>query len=91
MVSFNNNEGKELSEDDLQNPKVEKEVKSEAEEEVGDDRRSHPRTTIASIGVVESPFKFKRGARLRTGGGVPRHLLAESTPPSDTQRVVDGG
>jgi hypothetical protein len=34
MVSTNNNKGKELSEDDLQNPKMEEEVKSEAEEEV---------------------------------------------------------
>ena len=82
MVSFNNNEGKEQSEDDLQNPKPEEEVKSEAEEEVEEDHRSHPRTTIASIGVVESPLKFKRGARLRSRGGVPRHLLAESTPSS---------
>jgi hypothetical protein len=49
MVSTNNDKGKELSDDDLQNPKPEEEVKSEAEDEVEEDRRSPPRTTIASI------------------------------------------
>jgi hypothetical protein len=48
MVSTNNNESKEPSGDDLQNPKPEEEFKSEAGEEV-EDRRSPPRTTIASI------------------------------------------
>ena len=82
MVSTNNDEGKELSEDDLQNPKPEEEVMSEAKEEVEEARRPYPRTTIASIGVVENPHKFKRGALLRAGGGVPRHLLAEETSSS---------
>jgi hypothetical protein len=37
---------------------------------------------IASIGVVTSHDKFKKSARIRTGGGVPRHLLAPRTSPS---------
>ena len=82
MASTNNDEGKELSEDDLQNSKPEEEVKSEAEEKVEEAGRPHPRTTIASIGVVGNSHKFKRGARMRTGGGVPRHLLSEGTPSS---------
>jgi hypothetical protein len=77
MVSTNNEEDKEPSGDDLQNSKPEEEVKSEAEEEVEEDRRPYPRTTIASIGVVGNPLKVKRGAWLRTGGGVPHHLLDE--------------
>ena len=50
MVSTNNEERKELSGDDFQNPKPAEEVKSEAEEEVEEARRPYPRTTIASIG-----------------------------------------
>ena len=81
MVSAND-EGKEFSGDDLQNPKLEEEVMSKAEEEVEEDRGARPRTTIASIGVVRNPHNFKKGARIRTGGGVPRHFLAEGTSSS---------
>ena len=82
MVSANNDKGKEPLEDDLQDPKLEEEVKSEAEEEVEEDPRSYSRATIASIGVVANPFKLKRGARMSTGGKVPRHFLAPRTPSS---------
>jgi hypothetical protein len=33
--------------------------------------------------VVENSLKFKKGARIRTEGEVPRNLLAERTPSSD--------
>jgi hypothetical protein len=36
-------------------------------------------TMIASIGVVTSHDKFKKSACIRTGGGVPRHILAPRT------------
>jgi hypothetical protein len=83
MVSTNNNKGKGLPEDDLRNTKSEEEVKSEAEKEEEEDQSSPPRTIIASIGVTKDPLKFKRGARIRTGGGVPLHILAERTSPPD--------
>jgi hypothetical protein len=35
-----------------------------------------PSTVVASIGVVTSHDKFKKSARIRTRGGVPRHPLA---------------
>ena len=79
MVSANN-KGKEPLEDDPQDPKREEEVESEAEGEVEEDPRAYPRATIASIGVVANPFKLKRGARMSTGGKVPRHFLAPRTP-----------
>ena len=81
MVS-SDNEGKDPSKDDLLDPAPEEEVESEAEEEVEEDRRSYHHTTIASIGVMENSRKFKKNARMRTGGGVPRHILAQKTPPS---------
>jgi hypothetical protein len=40
-----------------------------------EDQSSHPSTMIASIGVVTSHDKFKKSAHIRTGGGVPRHIL----------------
>jgi hypothetical protein len=62
---------------------LKEEVESEAEEEeMEEDESSHPSTMIASIGVVTSHDKFKRSARIRTGGGVPRHILAPQTSPS---------
>jgi hypothetical protein len=41
-----------------------------------EDQSSCPSTMIASIGVVTSHDKFKKSARIGTGGGVPRHTLA---------------
>jgi hypothetical protein len=82
MVSANNDKGKKPSEDDHQNPKMEEEVEIEAEEEIEEDQHSCPRATVASIRVVENPRKFKRGARISTGGNVPRHFLAPRTPSS---------
>ena len=79
MVSNNNNKGKEPLEDDPQDPKLEEEVKTEDEGDVEEDPRVYPRVTVASIGVVANPFNFKRGARMRTGGKVPRDFLAQRT------------
>ena len=81
MVSTNNDEGKELSGDDLQDPKLEEEVKIEAEE-AEEARRPYPSTTVASIGVVRSSYNIKKQARMRTGGRCSRHFLAERTPTS---------
>ena len=82
MVSANNNKSKEPLEDDPQDPKLEEEVKSEAEEEVEGIPRAQPRTTVESIGVVANPLKLRRTARMSTGGKVPRHTLASRTPSS---------
>jgi hypothetical protein len=54
------------------------EVESEDEEE---DQIPRPNTVIASIGVVTNQDKFKKSARIRTGGGVPRQTLAPRTSP----------
>ncbi|KAK1676984.1 hypothetical protein QYE76_037832 [Lolium multiflorum] len=78
MVS--KNKGKELSDEDIQDPEwkeEDKNVKEEDEEEVEEDSRAHPRATIASIKVVDNPFSANKSARIRTGGGVPRHYLAQ--------------
>ena len=81
MVSAND-KGKKTLEDEPQDPKLEEEVKSEDEEEVEEGPRHHPRATVASIGVVANPSNRKMGARMSTGGKVPRHLLAPRTSPS---------
>src|SRR4051812_47814789 len=87
MIS-NDDKGKKPLEDDLQDSEVEEEIeieegeiKVEDEEERGEDRSSWHHTTIASIGVVENPFKFMKTAQMRTGGGVPLHILSQRTPP----------
>ena len=80
MVSANNDKGKEPMEDDLQDPKLEEEVKSEDEEEVEENPRSYPRATVASIRVVTNPPKLRRNAQMSTGGRVPRQFLAPRTP-----------
>ena len=49
-----------------------------------EDMRRHPRATVASIGVVEIPSNRKMSAQMRTGGRVPRHLLAPRTPSWST-------
>ncbi|KAK1619381.1 hypothetical protein QYE76_024898 [Lolium multiflorum] len=81
MVS--KNKGKELSDEDNQDlewKEEDKSVKEEDEEEVEED----PRATIASVKVVDNPFSANKSARIRTGGGVPRHYLAPKTSFSGT-------
>jgi hypothetical protein len=80
MASANNDKEKTPSKDDHQGPKLKEKVESEAaEEEIEEDQRPCPRAFIASIGVVTSPNKFKKSARINTGGGVPLHPLAPRT------------
>jgi hypothetical protein len=76
MASSSNDKGKRPKEDDHQDLQPKEEVKSEAEEE---DQSSRMSTMIASIGVMTSHDKFKKSARIRTGGGVLHHLLAPWT------------
>jgi hypothetical protein len=81
MDSASDDKKKMPSEDDHQDLQLKGEVESEAEEEVmEEDQSSRPSTMIGSIGVVKSHDKFKKSARIRTGGGVPRHhILAPRT------------
>jgi hypothetical protein len=69
MVSSSDYKEKTPPEDDHQDFQLK-------EEEMEEDQSSHPSIMIASIGVVTSHDKFKKSARIRTGGGVPRHILA---------------
>jgi hypothetical protein len=83
MAPSSNDKEKIPPEDDHQDLQLKEEVESEAEEEeMEEDQSSHPSTMIASIGVVTSHNKFKKSTRIRTGGGVPRHILAPRTSPS---------
>jgi hypothetical protein len=78
MASASNEKEKTPPEDDRQDPKLKEGVESEAEE----DQIPCPSTVIASIGVVTNHDKFKKSARIRTGGGVPCHSLAPRTSSS---------
>jgi hypothetical protein len=83
MSSANNDKGKKPLEEDHQDPKLKKEVESEAEgEEMEEDQSPRPSAVIASIGVVTNHDQFKKSARIRTGGGVPHHSLALRTSSS---------
>jgi hypothetical protein len=83
MASASNDKDKMPPEDDHQDPQLKEEVESEAEEEeMEEDRSSRPSAVIASIGVVTNHDQFKKSARIRTGGGVPRHSLAPRTSSS---------
>jgi hypothetical protein len=83
MASTNNDKEKTPSEDDHQDLKLKEEVESEAEgKEIEEDQRLCPHAIVGSIGVVTSPSKFKKSARISTGGGVPRHHLAPRTSSS---------
>jgi hypothetical protein len=73
MASSSDDKEKTPPEGDYQDFQLKEEIESEDEEE---DQSSRPSTMIASIGVVTSHDKFKKSARIRTGGGVPRHILA---------------
>jgi hypothetical protein len=83
MAPSSDGKDKTPPEDDHQDLRLKEEVESEAEEEeMEEDQSSRPSTMIASIGVVTSHDKFKKSARIRTGGGVPHHILAPRTSPS---------
>jgi hypothetical protein len=79
MASSSDDKEKAPPEDNHQDLQPKEEVESEAERE---DQGSRTSTMIASIGVMTSHDKFKKSARIRTEGGVPRHTLAPRTSPS---------
>jgi hypothetical protein len=79
MASSSYDKEKTPPEDDTEDFWLKEEVESEDE---GEDQGSRPNTVIASIGVVTDHDKFKKSARIRTGGGVPHHTLAPRTSPS---------
>jgi hypothetical protein len=79
MASSSDDKEKTPPEGDTKDFRLKEEVESEDEEE---DQCSRPNTVIASIGVVTDHDKFKKSARIRTRGGVPRHTLAPRTSPS---------
>ncbi|KAK1615733.1 hypothetical protein QYE76_021250 [Lolium multiflorum] len=63
MVS--KNKGKEFPDEDDRDlgwKEEDKDVKEEDEEEVEEDSRAHPRATIASIKVVDNPFRTPKAA-----------------------------
>jgi hypothetical protein len=76
MASSSRDKEKTPLEDDTKDFRLKEEVESEDEEE---DRSPRPNTMIASIGVAIDHDKFKKSARIRTGGGVPHHTLAPRT------------
>jgi hypothetical protein len=78
MASSSGDKEKAPPKDNHQDLQPKEEVESEAEEE---DQSSHTSTMIASIGVMTIHDKFKKSARIRTEGGVPRHILAPRTSP----------
>ncbi|KAK1612107.1 hypothetical protein QYE76_035780 [Lolium multiflorum] len=77
MVS--NNKDKEPLKENIQDPELKKEDAREDEEEVEEAPQERQQATVASIGVISSPSNIKRGARIATGGAVPRHYLAPRT------------
>jgi hypothetical protein len=79
MASSSDDKEKTPPEDDTKDFWLKEEVESEGEEE---DQSSRPNTMTASIGVVTDHDKFKKSARIRTGGGVPHHTLAPQTSSS---------
>jgi hypothetical protein len=82
MASTSNDKEKMPPEDDHQDPKLKEEVESEAEEEEMEEDQSPRPSIVASIRVVTNHDKFKKSARIRTGGGVPCHSLAPRTSSS---------
>jgi hypothetical protein len=79
MASSSDDKEKAPPKDNHQDLQPKEEVEGETEEE---DQGSRPSTMIARIGVVTSHDKFKKSARIRTGGGVPRHILAPQASSS---------
>jgi hypothetical protein len=78
MASSSGDKEKTPPEDGIKDFRLKEEVESEDEEK---DQGPRPSTVIASIGVVTDHDKFKKSARIRTGGGVPHHTLAPRTSP----------
>ena len=64
MVSAND-KGKNLVEDDPENPK-EEEILVEDEEDMKEEEHPDTRATVASIGVVANPIKLKGPPQIST-------------------------
>ena len=80
------NPDKEGLREDLEDHDTEKKEKKEAVVEEEEMPSLTPSVTIASIGVVPNKPKTKQGARMSTGGKIPRRFLAPKTFPSSTKR-----
>ena len=85
-MASSSNPDKEGLREDLEGHDAEEKEKTEAT--VGEEETPNPTptVTIASIGVVPSKPKTKQGARMSTGGKIPRRSLAPRTFPSSTKR-----
>jgi hypothetical protein len=79
MASSSDDKEKTPPKGDTKDFWLKEEVESEDEEE---DQSLRPSTVIASIGVVTDHDKFKKSARIKTGGCVPCRTLAPRTSPS---------
>ena len=79
------NPDKEGLREDLEDHDAEEE-KTEAAVEEEETPSPTPNITIASIGVLSNKPRTKRGARMSTGGKIPRRSLALRTFPSSTKR-----
>ena len=71
---------------DLEDHEAEEKEKTEAADEEEEKPSPTPTSTIASIGVVPNKLRTKQGARMSTGGKIPRRFLAPRTFPSGTKR-----
>jgi hypothetical protein len=78
MASSSGDKEKTPPEDGIKDFRLKEEVEREDEKE---DQGPRPSTMIASIGVVTDHDKFKKSARIRTGGGVLHHTSAPRTSP----------
>ena len=80
MVGSNNHDRESLKED-LEDHGAKEEEKTGAAVEEEETPSHTPTVTIASIGVVPNKPKTKQGARMSTGGKIPRRFLAPRTFP----------
>ena len=85
MVGSSNPEKEGLRED-LEDHDAEEKEKTEAAVGEVEIPNPTPTVTIASIRVVPNKPKTKQGARMSTGGKIPRRSLAPRTFPSSTKR-----
>ena len=85
-MAGSSNPGKDGLREDLEKHDAKEKEKTEATEGEEETPNPTPTITIASIGVVPSKPKAKQGARMSTGGKIPRRFLAPKTFPSSTKR-----
>ena len=85
-MAGSSNPGEDGLREDLEKHDAKEKEKTEATEGEEETPNPTPTITIASIGVVPSKPKAKQGARMSTGGKIPRRFLAPKTFPSSTKR-----